>query len=834
MKSKTSYSEDFDRIDDRWADGSGDYVDESIELAEARDRRSRRSVLSSAWSRGRSKKTDPREVVFELLEIREVVRNFLKIHGVPRDSQIDLAFLGQHGKGCASFHDIGTWKKPYLLLDKSIYLECESMEVLDVYCGVALHEASHLNHTREMFNRLLSGELKGERATLEGLFEDERIENLARKESPGFAPYLDVLKRALFEKKEFGAGLTRWDELPDPDKCMAVIFGVIRAPYALKDEQRNFKTLSGRNVFDEVRAVMPAVPKSEAEVEIMGGKVYALWCEYQNEYKEFIRKAAEDAEAAAEESKAAGGLAGEVAKEMGLTGDSKDGSEKTDDADPTSDSDSGESETGTGLGSGEEKETETGGDSAGDGERGDDAEGEGTGSGTGEGDAEGESEGVGEGGEGEAEGSAEGEETEPSLTEDELEEFLKRIHSAADALDEDERDAEAIREAMKAEERAAKEAASAGGDDAAKVSKAAKEGSEEDIKSADRKLEKAKDVKKKIEKRRAKEGRFGMRDVEKMIARGSEVTEAMDAAESSEMAKATEERIEFGDSWEPTSRDRGRGSRGGARRTVIVHPKVDKIARRRYKRVHAQIKNTVARMKQVFRFRLGLREYKDTERTDGRLHRRQIAKAMSTDRLFYRKRTRQDKGIAICLLLDESGSMYTADHDGAPAHRALQCALLMAEALRGVQGVELEVYAFSSCGSGHQDCLVKYLYGRQNLTFEGIAGYCQGYQNYDHIAIKTAGDLFKRNTQNENRLMIVLSDGEPAGAGYGGTAAMDMVKREVDTLRRGGMKVMQVAIESFDSERMFGKHVIRFLDVNSLVNQMRKLITGIVRSATEG
>ena len=856
-KTKPRYSDDFARIDDRWADGSGDYVDEMIELSEARDRRARRSVLSSAWSHGRSKKTDPREVVFELLEIREVVSNFLKIHGVPRNTHIDLAFLGHHGKGCASFHDIGTFRKPYLLLDKAIYLECESMEVLDVYCGVGLHEASHLNHTREMFNRLLSGELKGERATLEGLFEDERIENLARKESPGYAPYLDVMKRALFEKKEFGSGLSRWAELPDPDKCMAVIFGVIRAPYALKDEQRNFKTLSGRCVFDEMREIMPAVPKSEAEVEIMGGKVYALWCEYRNEYKEFIRKAAEDAEAAAEESKAAGGLtdptampipskdggsegsgggslagglASEVAKELGYEGGS--GESRSEDSDRSGDSSTGESETDTRSGSGEETETEAGGDSAAGGDAGDesatgDASGEGTGTGdeTGEGETEG---GTDESG---AEASGEGEEEEPALTADELEEFLKRIHSAADAFEDDERDAEELAAAEAAEKEAAEEAKAAGADDAEKVCDAAKEGKEKPIKDADKKLEKAKDVARKIDERRADDGRFGMRDLEKMVARGSEVTEATDADESSEMAKATEERIEFGDTWEPTGRDR---SRGGSRRTVIVHPKVDKITRRRYQRIHGQIKNMVARMKQVFRFRLGTRDYKDTERVDGRLHRRQIAKAMSTDRLFYRKRSRTDKGIAICLLLDESGSMWSADHDGAPAHRALQCAMLIAEALRGVAGIELEVYSYSSCGSDHRDCLIKYLYGRQNPHFEGICGYNHGVQNYDHIAIRTAGDLFKRNTQNANRMMIVLSDGAPAGAGYGGTEAMDMVKREVDALRKGGMKVMQVAIEAFDSERMFGKDVIRFLDVNSLVNQMRKLVTRIVRSNTEG
>ena len=79
--------------------------------------------------------------------------------------------------------------------------------------------------------------------------------------------------------------------------------------------------------------------------------------------------------------------------------------------------------------------------------------------------------------------------------------------------------------------------------------------------------------------------------------------------------------------------------------------------------------------------------------------------------------------------------------------------------------------------------------------------------------------------------MLVLSDGEPCGYHYGGEWARGKTKESVDNLERQGIKVMQIAIASFDSESMF-QNVVRFLDLPDLINQMRRLITKVVQSAS--
>jgi nitric oxide reductase activation protein len=145
--------------------------------------------------------------------------------------------------------------------------------------------------------------------------------------------------------------------------------------------------------------------------------------------------------------------------------------------------------------------------------------------------------------------------------------------------------------------------------------------------------------------------------------------------------------------------------------------------------------------------------------------------------------------------------------------------------------VELEVYSYSSYdGDNHN--LLKYLYGKDNKNIKSIGAYYYGHQNYDHAAIEVAGKLFKKNTTHEKKVMIVISDGNPCGNGYGGSLAKQAVQKEVRKLEQEGMFVMQIAItDHVDSNEMF-KHWLKFTDMPNLTNKLRTVITGMIRAAT--
>lgn len=802
------------------SDGEGDYYDEMMGELEDRDEEMRGSLMSSAWSRGRRRKETAEEVVYDMLEIKESVHNLLKIHGMPKGTSVGLAMIGGRGHGLSGFTDLDKFTGPFLRLDTGIYRNCDSTEVLDVYCGVGLHEAEHLNSTRLMFKRLKNGTLvpNSLRALWEGLFEDERIENLVRKKSPGYAAYLQAAKRALFEKKEFGKCLDNWEKAADLDRVLMLIFAVIRCPHLLKPEHKEWVALNGLCIFKELRELFPLIPESEHDIASLGEQLQGFWDLITDDYKKL---AGMDAGDLARELAEAGGK-----RLKSLSGVSAPGCTDKDSKKPEGKAESGASMPGT---SGEKSEG---------GEEGE----EGGLPGSAPSDDDGtEAAGKEISTDGESKGKAKDE-----VTKKDIMEMYKRVLKHKKSLEEDEKLEKKMKELEEKLEKAAKELEAKSGTkdgemDAEKMGKLEKAKEPKGLEKAERKVE---EIEGELEKEREDRigRRFSLIDFKEMMSRAETISDPLSVDEAREVAKATEERVEPGESW--GSPDCAESAT--ARRTIITHPTASNPeVRRLYQAAKKSVMDQVNRMKTVFRLRLGTRTYRETEKTEGRFHRRMIGRAMDSDRLFYRKYTKTDQGISLCLLLDESGSMgmaspsemvgsgATTRYRESKATVALKVAVLIAEALRGVPGVELEVYSYASCGQSEKDNLVKYLYGKDNKTIESIGGYCHGAQNYDHMAIRTATDLFINNTTNSNRMMIVLSDGSPCGYDYGGVRAIKATKDAVDAAEKKGIHMVQVAIEDFDSSSMF-KHVIKFLDLNDLINQMRRLVVRVVQRTTEG
>ena len=692
------------------SDGQSDFYDESMSEGAYWDGYSRGSLLSNAWSRGRTKKTNSENIVRELREIRTSVHNLLKVHGIPRDCTVSLASMGGAGKGCAGFHDTENFAKPFILLDKAIYSEVPAEEVLDVYCGVALHEAGHILNTRQLFPVIEKASTESMQLWL-NLLEDERIERIEKERSAGFAPYISASLRALFENKELGSAISNWEKSSEMDKVRTLMFCFLRTPHLLTDSMKEWRIMKGQHVYADLRELLKSMPKTELDVA-------------------------------------------QTAKELDLYYHSliKD-MDKLDDSDA-------EKSAGSGEGSG----------------------GDGT----------------------------------PSRRD--MMEQMKQIRKHHSQYEDDKTDSDTDSSLREDET----DSASGINEERDGVGDKSERTSESRTKSARKKREKLAD---------SREDRFGELEIRRMLDRFGKVTEGLDIEESDILAKHERDRVSVHDSWNDEA--------SGERKTVVTHPTPEGDNKSRYQLALNAVKDQVAKMRNVFRLRLGERKFSETELQEGRLHRRRIGLAKSTNRIFKRDYKVQAEGLSICLLLDESGSMGSVSRyelkegelSNGRIQQALKTAVLITEALRNVPMVELEVYSYSSCGEYDKHNLVKYLYGKNNKNPSSVGNYSNGYQNYDHVALKTAGDLFKANTTNKNRLMLVLSDGSPYGHEYGGEWAVRKTKESVDNLERQGINVIQIAIDSFDSESMF-KNVIRFLDLPDLINQMRRLITRVVRSAS--
>ena len=103
--------------------------------------------------------------------------------------------------------------------------------------------------------------------------------------------------------------------------------------------------------------------------------------------------------------------------------------------------------------------------------------------------------------------------------------------------------------------------------------------------------------------------------------------------------------------------------------------------------------------------------------------------------------------------------------------------------------------------------------------------------NYDGFAIDWAVDqlLANRIEQDESVILIVLSDGYPAGHNYGDEMAMQHVHRVVDGAEKRGVPILQVAIDHALRPAAQGKMYRYWVPFRSASELPRQMATELSR-----
>ena len=75
--------------------------------------------------------------------------------------------------------------------------------------------------------------------------------------------------------------------------------------------------------------------------------------------------------------------------------------------------------------------------------------------------------------------------------------------------------------------------------------------------------------------------------------------------------------------------------------------------------------------------------------------------------------------------------------------------------------------------------------------------------------------------------MLVVSDGYPSGLNTEGEPAIRATRESVDTVRRRGIPIINIAVDDFHSEAIFGStNVVKFLDISRLADGLRASWSG--------
>lgn len=242
-----------------------------------------------------------------------------------------------------------------------------------------------------------------------------------------------------------------------------------------------------------------------------------------------------------------------------------------------------------------------------------------------------------------------------------------------------------------------------------------------------------------------------------------------------------------------------------------------------YNTLRSGIETYVRPLKKMMSFRDFVKKTTLTSQKRGKIDRGKLALANSTNRIYTKTIVDQASSVSICLIIDESGSM-----SGSRINGAKTLGILFAEAFLDSKSVDIHIYGHTAQDLDHsdQDIIVNKYPTKQSLTDVKSRS-----QNVDGIAIYAIAKDFEKVAKGNQKIMIVISDGNPNSSGYTGNSAVNHTKQCVDLVEKMGIIPMQVAIEArVDSDRMF-KRWFKFVDMNSFLKDMSTMIKKVLKDA---
>ena len=171
--------------------------------------------------------------------------------------------------------------------------------------------------------------------------------------------------------------------------------------------------------------------------------------------------------------------------------------------------------------------------------------------------------------------------------------------------------------------------------------------------------------------------------------------------------------------------------------------------------------------------------------------------------------------IAVCILLDESGSMM-----GKPEKAARDTAVLLNEALGTLTNVDLYIYGHSTEGG-----TALYVYREKSYKPKyALGGTSSRWGNNDGTAIREAAHRVRRHTK-EQCLFFMISDGAP-------NETVQTVKKAVNDVEKQGFSIMAISIDpSYDPSLMYQRNV-NFKNLSSLAIDLGKVIKNTIEKKT--
>jgi len=217
----------------------------------------------------------------------------------------------------------------------------------------------------------------------------------------------------------------------------------------------------------------------------------------------------------------------------------------------------------------------------------------------------------------------------------------------------------------------------------------------------------------------------------------------------------------------------------------------------------------------------------------GRLDKKMLHKIpLGRDDLFKNIVIDEDKPLDVCLLVDESGSM--GSHK---MKHARECAIALREALKDNPALSLWVFGHTADGYSWNEKgatnMSVYWSPQYQTDVKAMGGLQARSENRDGMAILSSAERVRNESDSpsSNKLMIVISDGEPSASQYRGYTAINHTRKVVKHIEAQGWSVIQVGISGAREHTMkdMFKNWIYIDDSSQLANKVSRIIRKVIK-----
>ena len=305
---------------------------------------------------------------------------------------------------------------------------------------------------------------------------------------------------------------------------------------------------------------------------------------------------------------------------------------------------------------------------------------------------------------------------------------------------------------------------------------------------------------------------------------------AMDSISAS-LDKAIRD-LEDSDYSEEDLKDKALGLRRGTKITW-KNVRADDIGINEYKEGTERMKPSISTLKKRIQLYGDTKVHTIRNQTRGRLDKKMLHKIpLGRSDLFKNVIIDEDKPLDVCLLVDESGSMGY----GKMRH-ARDCAIALRESLKDNQALNLWVFGHTADGYEWNDKgttnMSVYWSPTYQADLKAMGSMRARSENRDGMALLSSAERVKAESPSKgsNKLMIVISDGEPSADRYRGETGTTHTKKVVKHLEGQGWNIIQIGIQGAREWRMkeMFTNYIYLDDETQLANKVSKVIRKVIK-----